>query len=229
MTNVQSPNGVHHLAISTSNIKAQIEYFTDVLGCELVALYWMHGVPNTFHGFLKLNDASYVAFVQSPAVAEIEPVPGVSHAGNGGLPSAGGTMQHVAFNVDTYDDLIAIRDRIRSRGINVMGPLHHGMCDSIYFAGLEGLTLEVATSKEPIPAKHWIDPEVVALNDISPEELQRFLRPAIFERPAQSLPNPPIDPSKPHMVYPETVYRMMMEMPDEQLSASFSQSDPPVP
>ena len=72
MTNVQSPNGVHHLAISTSNIKAQIEYFTDVLGCELVALYWMHGVPNTFHGFLKLNDASYVAFVQSPAVAEIE-------------------------------------------------------------------------------------------------------------------------------------------------------------
>jgi catechol 2,3-dioxygenase-like lactoylglutathione lyase family enzyme len=229
MSTVKAPNGVHHLAISTSNIKAQIEFFTDVLGCELVALYWMHGVAGTFHGFVKLNDASYVAFVQSPAVADIEPIQGVSHAGNGGLPSAGGTMQHVAFNVDTYDDLIAIRDRIRSRGINVMGPLHHGMCDSIYFAGLEGLTLEVATSKEPIPAKHWIDPEVVALNGISADELERFLHPAEFERPTASIPNPPIDPTKPHMVYPPAVYQALMSMPDEELAARLSQSDPPVP
>jgi catechol 2,3-dioxygenase-like lactoylglutathione lyase family enzyme len=32
------PNGVHHLAVSTADIKPQIEFFTDVLGCELVAL-----------------------------------------------------------------------------------------------------------------------------------------------------------------------------------------------
>ena len=100
-------------------------------------------------------------------------IPGVTHAGNAGGPTASGVMQHVAFNVDTYDDLLAMRDRIRSRGINVMGPLHHGMCDSIYFAGLEGLTLEVATSTEPIDARHWIDPEVVALAGIDEADLQR--------------------------------------------------------
>jgi len=33
------PNGIHHFAICTADIKAQIEYFTDVLGMELVALY----------------------------------------------------------------------------------------------------------------------------------------------------------------------------------------------
>ena len=217
-----------HLAISTSNIKAQIEYFTDVLGCELVALYWMHGVPNTFHGFLKLNDSSYVAFVQSPAVAEIEPIPGVSHAGNGGLPSAGGTMQHVAFNVDTYDELIEMRSRIRSRGINVMGPLHHGMCDSIYFAGPEGLVLEVATSAQPIDAHHWIDPEVVALAGINEEELRRYVSPARFEAPSDPLPNPPIDPSKPHLEYPAAVYEMLMTMPDDVVTERFSESEPPV-
>ncbi len=35
--------GLHHLAISTADIKSQIDFFTDKLGMELVALYWMHG------------------------------------------------------------------------------------------------------------------------------------------------------------------------------------------
>src|SRR2546429_5750238 len=37
------PNGIHHLAICTKDIKKQIEFFTQVCGMELVALYWMHG------------------------------------------------------------------------------------------------------------------------------------------------------------------------------------------
>ena len=37
-------NGIHHLAVATGDIKTQIDFFNDVLGCELVALYWMHGV-----------------------------------------------------------------------------------------------------------------------------------------------------------------------------------------
>lgn len=222
------PNGIHHLAISTADIKAQIEYFTDVLGCELVALYWMHGVKGAWHGFLELNEHSSIAFVQMDAIASIEPIPGVTHAGNGGGTTAGGTMQHVAFNVDTYDELLAMRDRIRSRGINVMGPIHHGMCDSIYFAGMEGLTLEVATSQAAIDGDHWIDPEVVALAGISPDELARYRRPAAFDRPAEPIPNPPIDPSKPHMVYPPAVYEAMMSMPDDVLAERFSVTDPPV-
>jgi len=61
-------NGVHHLAIATADIKTQIEFFNDVLGMELVALYWMHGVQGAWHGFLKLNDSSYIAFVQRAGV-----------------------------------------------------------------------------------------------------------------------------------------------------------------
>ncbi|MGH0033854.1 MAG: VOC family protein [Myxococcota bacterium] len=37
-------NGAHHIAPRTRDIKVQIEFFSDVLGLELVALYWMHGV-----------------------------------------------------------------------------------------------------------------------------------------------------------------------------------------
>ena len=46
------PKGVNHLAISTCDMKMQLTFFSDVLGCPLKALYWMHGVPNTFHGFV---------------------------------------------------------------------------------------------------------------------------------------------------------------------------------
>jgi hypothetical protein len=86
-------------------------------------------------------------------------------------------MQHVAFNVDTLEDLLALRDRIRSRGINVFGPLNHGLCQSIYFAGPEHLSLEIATSAVPIDDRAWIDPGVVALCGIDAEELAAMRSP----------------------------------------------------
>jgi len=108
-------NGVHHLAIATADIKTQIEFFSDVLGMELVALYGMHGVEGAWHGFLKLNDTSSVAFVQTPEIGQIDRTLGVTHAGNAGRPVAGGAMQHVAVNVDSKAELLALRDRIRLR------------------------------------------------------------------------------------------------------------------
>ena len=50
------PDGINHLAIATRDIKGQIEFFTDVLGGELKALYWMHGVADTFHAFVERED-----------------------------------------------------------------------------------------------------------------------------------------------------------------------------
>ena len=222
-------NGVHHLAICTGDIKAQIEFFTDVLGAELKALFWMHGVDGTFHGFLGFGDSCSVAFVQNDQVKEIEPKVGISHAANTRSPSAPGTMQHVAFNVDDEDALLALRDRIRSRGINIYGPVDHGFCKSIYFAGLEGLNLEISTSAEAIDERAWIDPEVVELAGIDAQELARYKTPATYENETgEPVPQPPINPDKPHFIYPPAEYETLMTMPDEELTALRSQPDPPV-
>jgi len=156
------PNGLHHLAVATRDVKAQIEFFTDVIGLELVALYWMHGVADTVHAFLRLSDTASIALVQGPAMQRIEPQLGVSHAGFTAGDVAPGAVQHIALNVDTEADLLAMRDRIRSRGHWVMGPIDHGACKSIYLAGPEGMQLEFATSAEPINATRWVDPEVMA-------------------------------------------------------------------
>ena len=82
------PRGVNHLAISTTEMKGQLTFWAEVLGCPTKALYWMHGVDNTFHGFVELSSESYVAFVQHPDNrSEIEY--GVTHAGNpGGVPGS---------------------------------------------------------------------------------------------------------------------------------------------
>jgi catechol 2,3-dioxygenase-like lactoylglutathione lyase family enzyme len=221
-------NGIHHLAISTADMKGQLEFFTDVFGAELKALYWMHGVADTFHGFVKLNDSCYVAFVQGPTNASIEPVPGVSHAGSAAGPSAGGTMQHLALSVRNMDELVAMRDRIRSRGINVFGPLDHGMCHSIYFVGLEGLVLEVAFSEQPIDERAWIDPEVVGLLGIDDEALARLKYPEDFAHQNGSVQNPPVDWSKPQLDMPKHVLEAIMAMPDEQVTARMSENIPPV-
>lgn len=215
-----STNGVHHLAVATADIKRQIEFFTDVLGMELVALYWMHGVEGAWHGFLKLNDACYLAFVQTPDIGKIERTLGVTHAGNAGNPVAGGVLQHLALRVDSEEDLLAMRDRIRSRGVTVIGPVDHGMCKSMYFAGPEDLSLEIATSDEPIDGRAWIDPEVVALAGISGEELERFRQPARHEGKGGSLPQPAFDPQKPWMRgYPEELYQKIVTTPDEAIAA----------
>lgn len=219
------PNGIHHIAIATRDIKAQIEFFTDVLGGELKALYWMHGVANTFHGFVELSPDCYVAFQQHPD-NPAEGTIGVTHAGNAGGQVTAGTMQHLAFNVDSLDDLLALRDRIRSKGVPVIGPMNHGMCASMYFAGPEGLALEIATGGG-IDERAWIDPEVQALAGISDAELARYERPAAFERPAEPVQQPAYDPAKPHLVYPEPVYRAMLGAPDDAMWHAVT-SEPPV-
>lgn len=222
-------SGVHHLAVNTADMKAQIEFFTDVLGAELVGLFWMHGVPGAKHCFLRLNDHCSMSFVDLPANHEIDAELGVTHAGTGAGPSAPGSMQHLAFRVDTTEELLNMRDRIRSRGVNVMGYIDHGMCHSIYFAGPEGLTLEVATSAEAIDQEAWIDPDVVEAYGLTSDELARFKAPAAYDGDGGAVAQPPIDPSKPHMAYPAEEYAKMVATPDDITLKYASYPDPPVP
>jgi len=221
-------DGLHHLAICTANMKGQIEYFTDVLGMELVALYWMHGVPNTWHGFLRLNDESAIAFVCNPEVAKVPVVLGQTHAGNPGGAAARGAMQHLALRVRDEAELLAMRDRIRSKGIPVLGPLDHGKCVSIYFAGPENLSLELSYSTEPIDAQAWIDPEVVALAGISADELARYKRPAAYRDRGGEIAQPPLDGRGPHMSnYPPGAYEALLGLSDEKARHMVT-NEPPV-
>jgi catechol 2,3-dioxygenase-like lactoylglutathione lyase family enzyme len=195
---------------------------------ELVALYWMHGVEKTWHGFLRLNDESAVAFVCNPDIAHVPVELGTTHAGNPAANCARGVMQHLALRVKDERELLAMRDRIRSKGVPVLGPIDHGMCKSIYFAGPEHLSLELSCSDAPIDAEAWIDPEVVELAGISPAELERFKRPAAYADSGGRVAQPPANAPGPHMTnYPPGVYERLIAAPDAAVRNSVP-NEPPV-
>lgn len=229
MTNqrAQQPNGIHHLAFMAAEIKKHIAFFSEVMGCPLVALFDMHGVPGGLHAFLRMNDHSYFSIVQLPDVDKIPIELGRTHAGRGEMPSAAGTLQHLAFNVDTEEDLIAMRDRIRSRGVACIGPINHGLCKSIYFAGPDHMALEVATSSVGIDAQRWIDPTTLAKAGISAEEAARFKAPSAYTGPTP-VQQPAYDETKPNMTYPKEAYLQMLKIPDEVITKSASYAEPPV-
>jgi catechol 2,3-dioxygenase-like lactoylglutathione lyase family enzyme len=222
------PNGIHHIAVMTGDMKAQIAFFSDVLGCRLVAIFDMHGVPGGFHAFLHLDDQCSFSLVQLPGTGDIPIEVGKTHAGSGAGNAAPGTMQHLAFKVDSRDDLLAIRDRIRIKGVNVFGPIDHGMCQSIYFAGPEHLALEVAWSDAVIEPKSWIDPVVLEKIGVSIEEAGRFAAPDDYSGEGGTVPQPPYDPAKPHPVMPQALYQGILAAPDETIWAMASYAEPPV-
>ena len=133
------------------------------------------------------------------------------------------------FTSTRFDELLAMRDRIRSKGVQVLGPLDHGFCQSIYFEGPEGLNLEV-TCGEAIDERAWIDPEVVALCGIDADELEAMKHPAPFDRPDDAVPQP----AEP---FPGNVraekggprYAQVMALSDEFVWDQLSVTDPPVP
>ncbi len=222
-----SPNGVHHLAVMTKDMKGQLEFFTQILGLPLVALYDMHGVDGAWHGFVQLNESSYLAFCQVPGVESVESTLGVTHAGTGAGVSAPGTMQHVAFDVATEAGLLAIRDRLRTAGVVALGPLDHGMCKSLYFAGPEGLTLEVAWSPAAIDGDEWIDPDVCAAAGISADDVARFRAPAPFLPGDEAVAQPAVDTGMPLMAYPPEEMALMVSLPDDVVAKVASVPDSP--
>ena len=221
-------SGIHHIAIMADDIKKHIAFFSDVLGCRLSALFDMHGVPGGLHAFMHLNDHCYFSIVELPDVAEVPIELGVTHAGTGAGVSAPGTMQHLAFRVDTRDALLAMRDRIRKKGVNVIGPLDHGMCQSIYFAGPDSMALEVACPGTALDSDQWVDPSVLEKAGISNAEAESYMHPDEYAGAAGGVAQPAYDADKPHMPYPPEVYQKMLETPDEVIIAAGSYAEPPV-
>lgn len=221
--------GVQHVALMTADIKRQIEFFTDVLGCRLVALFDMQGVPGGVAAFVAMDDGAHVSLIQTPEVEGIARQIGVTHAGSGSGVSAGGTMQHLALAVPSREALLAMRDRIRSRGINVIGPVSDGMSLSLYLAGYEHIALKIVWAAKPIDPDRWIDPEVASRLGIAAADTGRFRSPARYDGEGGAVPQPAYDPAKPHVALPEVLYRQILEASDDVVLAISSYTEPPVP
>lgn len=209
----QHPDGVHHIAFMAGDMKKQLQFFTQVMGFPLVAIFEMHGVDGAMHAFLKMADDSLFSLVHVPDGDKIPSTLGVTHAGRAEVPVAPGALQHTAFRVPNEAALLVMRDRVRSHGVPVIGPVDHGFCKSLYFAGPENMTLEVSTFTTPVDPAVWIDQAMLASLGLNAEETAAMLAPPPYAGPSP-VPQPAYDPAKPHLNYPKAQYDKILSIPD---------------
>ena len=136
-------NGLNHVAWRCIDAEQTRHFYEDVLGLPLAHVIRSERVPSTgenapfCHLFFEMQDGSYIAFF------DIRDGHGATLSSD--MPK---WIHHFAFEVDTIDDVRAIKDRLEKHGIEVLGVTDHGFVQSIYFFDPNGLRLEVTTRTE---------------------------------------------------------------------------------
>ena len=136
--------GVHHLALTTEDMRTTVDFYTRVVGMPLVhAMKVPPGIgtgpgnrgnppyEEIRHYFFDMGNDSLLAFFEIPRGAE----PRAKRDAIGG-------MQHVAFAV-TPAQFSALQERLRTAGVAFDGPMDilPGLV-SIYFLDPNGIRLE---------------------------------------------------------------------------------------
>lgn len=115
--------GINHLAMATNDMDTTIRFWRDLLGMRLVAGL---GSPGSRHYFFEISEQDMIAFFEWP---DVEPVPEKDH----GAPVSGpAVFDHVAFGVESDDDLWELKARLEGADVWVSEVVDHGFIHSIY-------------------------------------------------------------------------------------------------
>jgi catechol 2,3-dioxygenase-like lactoylglutathione lyase family enzyme len=135
-----------HAAFVTHDTAATADFFTRLLGMQLVNAVLDDSIPSTgepvpyFHSFFRMADGSTVAFFEAP---ELPKRPAPPHA-------AYDTFEHLAMQVGTREEVDTWAAWLTSNGVDVLGPIDHKIIYSVYFREPGGLRLEITAPLSPI-------------------------------------------------------------------------------
>jgi catechol 2,3-dioxygenase-like lactoylglutathione lyase family enzyme len=156
-------DGVDHLAHVTWKPRATYEFYTQALCMPLVhaitATGWVtEDYPDFVHFFFDMGRGNRLAFFYYFGLDEDEPPSDLMHR-----------SRHMAFHVETEEELHAWRAWLKSQGIRVTPPLAHELIESIYFDDPNGIQLEITRPLRPFEALDARDAEltVQALADVA--------------------------------------------------------------
>jgi catechol 2,3-dioxygenase-like lactoylglutathione lyase family enzyme len=130
---------LHHVAYRCKDAKKTADFYTKVLDLEYAMAVSEDKVPSTgeespyMHIFFRMDDGSYVAFFELPESPEM-----------GRDEKTPAWVQHLALRVPDEETMMRYKKRIESHGIEVLGPVDHTICKSIYFFDPNGHRLELA-------------------------------------------------------------------------------------
>jgi catechol 2,3-dioxygenase-like lactoylglutathione lyase family enzyme len=134
---------LYHFAFPCRDAEQTRTFYEDILGLPLVHCMLVDSVPSTgeagpyAHIFFEMADGSYIAFFDL----------GKNEAPQRS-PNTPDWVQHLALEVDSYDDVEAMRLKLEAAGVDVRGTVDHHFIKSIYFFDPNGLRLEITTRTE---------------------------------------------------------------------------------
>ncbi|KGJ95384.1 VOC family protein [Colwellia psychrerythraea] len=130
---------IHHVAYRCKDAKETTNWYKDKLNMDLVLAIAENEVPSTkapdpyMHIFLDAGNENVLAFFElpnSPTMDRDQNTPD--------------WVQHIALRVASYDALVSAKEELESKGIEILGPVNHGVFKSIYFFDPNGHRLELA-------------------------------------------------------------------------------------
>ena len=130
--------GIHHVAYRCHDAKATVQWYGRHLGMDFLLAIAEDQVPSTqapdpyMHVFLDAGGGNVLAFFELPHSAPM--------GRDGNTPE---WVQHIAFKIDSLDELHATKARLQAAGIEVIGPTDHTLFKSIYFFDPNGHRLEL--------------------------------------------------------------------------------------
>ncbi len=137
--------GLHHFAYKCRDPEETRAFYEDLLGLPLAHVIEEHDVKTTTgetvsfaHFFFQMRDGSFIAFFDLGDGRKTTPDPAT--------PSF---VNHIAFRVESNEELLALKAKLENAGHPVLGPMEHGdFVRSIYFWDPNGIRMEFAYTVE---------------------------------------------------------------------------------
>lgn len=132
---------IHHVAYRCRDAKETVEFYQKNLDMDFLLAIAEDEVPSTgepdpyMHLFLDAGNGNVLAFFELPNQDEMDR--------DQNTPE---WVQHIAFEVEDLDALMAAKERLIAAGVQVLGPTEHTIFKSIYFFDPNGHRLELAAN-----------------------------------------------------------------------------------
>jgi len=153
---------IHHVAYRCHDAQQTVAFYQQMLHMEFLVAIAEDQVPSTkepdpyMHVFLDAGQGNILAFFELPTQPPM-----------GRDPNTPAWCQHIAFRVADEAALLSAKRELIDNGVEVLGPVDHGIIRSIYFFDPNGhrleLTCEVGSAAQlaelkrlaPIMLEEW--------------------------------------------------------------------------
>ncbi|MBM4335203.1 MAG: VOC family protein [Deltaproteobacteria bacterium] len=148
---------LHHVAYATRDSEATYDFYANKLGMKLLRTENHRQGEGYFrHFFFDMGAGECLAFFEISNVGE-EPGYRTAIAVGNGLPV---WVNHLAFALDSLEELELMKKRLRNRGVEQMTVLDHGWSTSLYLVDPNGIMVEFCVTTD---AGHFLQTEAEAL------------------------------------------------------------------